>query len=226
VSADGESGRKLENYVISILAGPIGERRVAAWNRRRRRAVHEASHAVVAAMVGLHAGETSIVGKPEVKVGKGHVAGFATIRLHPPQKNEPPDASLPWPTEVRPDHRKAAGYASVLAPVMGWPVGWRGLLSYVRHLQAITRELVDRHWMRIATIAALLEALSYLEADEIAALMKTTDLLGEDRLILAPEEAEEFVAAARREGRNADPILPGACVTGNEETKYADADVA
>jgi hypothetical protein len=146
----------VESSILVALAGRCGEHRAMlgsgpGWIRRRsadeRRAFHEASHLVMAHLVGWHSSNVSIVPDEDTKVGSGHAGGVCVVH-----QGEPADHGPRRPAaEQETDEREAAK----LAMLLGGP-GWRGTLRTVRALRHKTSTLIDSSWPLVQRVTQAL----------------------------------------------------------------------
>ena len=98
----------------------------------------------------------------KVRVGNsGYLAGYSSAGVTPA-----PSGQVKFPARVDCDLRNAARDCMMLS-LCEPPYGWRGAVRVAHRLRERTRDLVDRHWLLIATLAGELVRHQELNQEQI-----------------------------------------------------------
>lgn len=172
------SGRAwAERTVIIAAAGRVGERRARqggapGWHQFRTGqesvAIHEASHAVVAAHFGQQIYELSMVpNELETKSSSRSVQSHRSLAFccYGAAPFRPMNAEVAG--GIRSDRTVIAELGVALGDF-----NWRGGLRCIRSLKARTTELVEQNWELICGLAAELRCSGQLDQAQIAVILE------------------------------------------------------
>jgi len=153
------------HQAVVSLAGQIGEVRgrrgsepgwVKHLSEERRRAIHEASHAIVAASVAHYVHKVSIIPDHERRSRSGrYFSGGHCLHSTKPEI----DDRAPEESALVSDHARVA-LAALALTLTHCPKDtprWIAARTIIRLLRQVTLGIVERHWLLIMALASELE---------------------------------------------------------------------
>jgi hypothetical protein len=149
---------------VWVLAGPLAER---AQPFRRSVADHESGHAIVAHLQGFDVLSVSMVGRPDVRVGK---SGFRVVRLGCCTV-ACPGADPISTVSAQLSDREFAARACMAASVLSGRPGWRGAVEVYHRARLEAKRLVDENMPLIIRLAQALSQHREFDRAEFLAVL-------------------------------------------------------
>lgn len=160
---------RAERQVIISLAGRIAERRALqpdgqGWRRmlshKQLESFHEAGHAAVAHALGWHCYEINLDPDPELTTASGApILAYASTGPKPERSNSKKSEIL------QSDERTAALFCLTMAG------NWKHALRHLHVLRATAKDLVERNWNGVRSLASELELRRRIYQDRIASIL-------------------------------------------------------
>jgi hypothetical protein len=151
--------------LVWVLAGPLAE---CAQPFRRSVADHESGHATIAWLLGLDVLSVSMVGRPDVRVGKSCFRVGCTVVACPATD---PTSIVSAPLS----DREFAARACMAASAMSGRPGWRGAVEVYHRARQEAKRLVTENMPLILTLAQALSQHRELDGEQIATILGPRD---------------------------------------------------